>query len=216
MKSGIRIRTCIKKALDQQSFRQVIKKSCRQLSSGIGGHNILFSDVLMQRLATVLKHRWAQNSIQRCSYAQVSDCPQTQVGTIFYLAMFLCISWQLSSGQVGMKFYLAMFLCIGGHNILQSNILRHRWTRYPLQRYHRRRIYTEEKAKVVAAVWGAELIKFRFRARMIGRNGLIEKFTFGGMDASEQLDDIPVHTTPNHHPPKMDVLPKLFFNHPCC
>ena len=26
---------------------------------------------------------------------------------------------------------------------------------------HRRRIKTEEKAKIVAAVWGAELIKFR-------------------------------------------------------
>ena len=24
------------------------------------------------------------------------------------------------------------------------------------------------------------------------------------------MDDLPVHTTPNHHPPKMDVLPKKF------
>ena len=31
------------------------------------------------------------------------------------------------------------------------------------------------------------------------------------MDASEQLDDLPVHTTPNHNPPKKDVLPNFFF-----
>ena len=24
----------------------------------------------------------------------------------------------------------------------------------------------------------------------------------------ETMDDLPVHTTPNHHPPKLDVLPK--------
>ena len=35
------------------------------------------------------------------------------------------------------------------------------------------------------------------------------------MDASEQLDDLLVYTIPNHHPPKMDVLPKCFSsNHP--
>ena len=32
------------------------------------------------------------------------------------------------------------------------------------------------------------------------------------MDASEQLDDPPVHTIPNHHPLKMDVLPKTFLH----
>ena len=30
------------------------------------------------------------------------------------------------------------------------------------------------------------------------------------MDALEKLDDLPVHTTPNLHPPKMDVIPKTF------
>ena len=30
------------------------------------------------------------------------------------------------------------------------------------------------------------------------------------MDALEQLDDLPVHTPPNHHNLKMDVLPKTF------
>ena len=28
------------------------------------------------------------------------------------------------------------------------------------------------------------------------------------MDASEQLDDLPVYTTPNRYPPKLDVFPK--------
>ena len=42
------------------------------------------------------------------------------------------------------------------------------------------------------------------------------KWTLGGMDASERLDDLPVHTmhaqcTPYHHPQKMDVLSKTFF-----
>ena len=50
-----------------------------------------------------------------------------------------------------------------------------------------------------------------YSARMIWRNGLIEIRTLGGMDASEQLDDLPVHTTPNHNPPKKDVLPNFFF-----
>ena len=32
-----------------------------------------------------------------------------------------------------------------------------------------------------------------------------------------KMDDHPVHSTPNHHSPKMDVLSKTFSsNHPCC
>ena len=32
-----------------------------------------------------------------------------------------------------------------------------------------------------------------------------------------KMDDLQAHTIPNHHPPKMEVLPKNFFsNHPCC
>ena len=30
------------------------------------------------------------------------------------------------------------------------------------------------------------------------------------MDGSEQLNDLPVHSTPNHHPPKMDFLTKTW------
>ena len=67
--------------------------------------------------------------------------------------------------------------------------------------------------------WFNSLPQYRFCARMIWRNGhgWIEKWTLGGMDASEQLDDLPVHTTPNHHPPKVDVFPKKnSSNHPSC
>ena len=48
--------------------------------------------------------------------------------------------------------------------------------------------------------------------RMIGRNGWIEKWPLGGMNSSEQLDDLPTQTTQNHHPPKMDVLSKTFLH----
>ena len=46
---------------------------------------------------------------------------------------------------------------------------------------------------------------------MICRNGRIEKWTVGG-----KMEDLPDHTTPNHHPPKLDVFPKCMFssNHP--
>ena len=67
--------------------------------------------------------------------------------------------------------------------------------------------------------WFNSLPQYRFCARMIWRNGhgWIEKWTLGGMDASEHLDDLPVHTTPNHHPPKVDVFPKKnSSNHPSC
>ena len=43
------------------------------------------------------------------------------------------------------------------------------------------------------------LNKWMNRRTVAWRNGC-----FGNMD------DHPVHTTPNHHPPKMDVLPKTF------
>ena len=46
--------------------------------------------------------------------------------------------------------------------------------------------------------------------RMIWRKWLIEERTLGRMDASEKLDDHLVHTTPNHHPSKVNFLPKSF------
>ena len=42
------------------------------------------------------------------------------------------------------------------------------------------------------------------------------KCALGGMDSSEQLDDLPVHITPNHPPPKMEVLPKTFLQTILC
>ena len=56
---------------------------------------------------------------------------------------------------------------------------------------HRRRIKTEEKAKVVVAVWGTELILL--------------------LAAIGKRDDPPIHTIPNHHPNKTEALPKFLF-----
>ena len=42
---------------------------------------------------------------------------------------------------------------------------------------------------------------------MTWRKGLIEERTHGGMDTSKKWM---IHTTPNHHPAKKDVLPKTF------
>ena len=81
-----------------------------------------------------------------------------------------------------------------------------------LLQVYRRWINTEEKAKVVAAVWGTELIQFLDalqddlkkrinRITATWRNGCFEK-----------MDDPQVHTTPNHQPTKMDVFPKTFLH----
>ena len=52
--------------------------------------------------------------------------------------------------------------------------------------------------------WFNSLPHYRFIARMMWRNGLKEKWTLGGTDASENGRSSSSH----HHPPKMDVLPK--------
>ena len=49
---------------------------------------------------------------------------------------------------------------------------------------------TEEKAQVVTAARGTELIQFHAALAFLHQ------------------DDLPVHTIPNNHPTKMDVLPK--------
>ena len=71
---------------------------------------------------------------------------------------------------------------------------------------------TEEKAKVVAAVWGMEFNQFHAaiqikhqddcKNRMNRRTGAWQNGCFIKMD--EHL----VQTTPKNHPPKMDVPPK--------
>ena len=77
-------------------------------------------------------------------------------------------------------------------------------------------INKEEKAKVVAAAWGTELTQFLAALAVlhqdVGRKGLIEEWTLGGMDALcfGKMDDQPVHTTPYHHPTKITVHLKTF------
>ena len=79
---------------------------------------------------------------------------------------------------------------------------------------HRRRIKKEEKAKVVAAVWGKELIHFLDALAIFHQDDLKKKMNrikaiwWNGFLG--QMDDHSVHTTPNQHPTKMDVLPKTF------
>ena len=77
-----------------------------------------------------------------------------------------------------------------------------------------RRIYTEEKAKVVAAAYGTEMIKFLAALAILHLADLKKRrnriSATWGKGCFEQMNDYPVHTTPNHHPPKMDVLPKSF------
>ena len=47
-------------------------------------------------------------------------------------------------------------------------------------------------------------ISCRFSARVIWRHGWIAKWTLG------RMDDLPVRTTPNHHPAQMVFSPKIF------
>ena len=89
-----------------------------------------------------------------------------------------------------------------------------RWSATQLSKAgeHRRRISTEEKAKVIATVWGTEKIQFLValaiqddvkkrmnRIKATWRNGCFDK-----------TDVHPVHYMSNHQPSKMDVLPKTF------
>ena len=72
---------------------------------------------------------------------------------------------------------------------------------------HRRRVYTEAMAKVVASVCGTELIPCRTTDLA---SGWFEQTWQSTVVAAEHLDDLPVLTIPNHHPSKMDVLLKTF------
>ena len=77
-----------------------------------------------------------------------------------------------------------------------------------------RRRKNRQKVKVVAAVWVRNSLNFiqyhRFSTRMVWWKGGKEERTLGRMDASEKYGYRLVHTTPNCHPPKMDVLLKTF------
>ena len=65
---------------------------------------------------------------------------------------------QFSLGQIACK----KFAFIESQNILSSNLSRRRCILGVVggKFFHRRRIKTEKKAKVVACVWGEEMIQF--------------------------------------------------------
>ena len=77
---------------------------------------------------------------------------------------------------------------------------------------HSQEEQTEVKTKYVAAVWGTKLIQFLAALAIFLQNDLTKRMNritatwrngcFG------KMDDHPVHTIPNRHPTKMDVLPK--------
>ena len=79
---------------------------------------------------------------------------------------------------------------------------------------HRQRIIQKQRQRSSLLFGGQNWFSSlpnRFSARMIWRNGWIEKWTLRGMDVSEQLDYTPFslhHTKP--HPPKMDVHTNFF------
>ena len=62
---------------------------------------------------------------------------------------------------------------------------------------------------------GPELIKFLAALAIFHQDDLMKKMnkiTFTGRNGCfYKMDDQPVHTTPNHHAPKVVVLSKLFF-----
>ena len=77
--------------------------------------------------------------------------------------------------------------------------------------HHRRRVNTEEKAKVVADAWDTELIYFSAALAILHQDGLkkrINRITASWRNRCfEIMDYQPVHITPNH---KMFVLPRTF------
>ena len=77
---------------------------------------------------------------------------------------------------------------------------------------HRRRINTEGKAKVIA--WRTELIQFLAALAVLHQADLKKRMNritaTWWKGCFEKLADHSVHTIPNHHPTKKDVLPKTF------
>ena len=76
---------------------------------------------------------------------------------------------------------------------------------------HRLRINTEEMAQVVAATWKTELIQFLATLAILHQDDLKKRMNrLKATGCFEKLVDQLVHTIQNHHPTKMDVLPKGF------
>ena len=88
--------------------------------------------------------------------------------------------------------------------------------------FHRRRIKTEEKAKVIPAAWGTELIQFLAALAIWHHAGWFEEKDeyYSTMAISVdwmlwKMDDQPDHTIPP--PSQSGCSPQNFFsNHPCC
>ena len=73
---------------------------------------------------------------------------------------------------------------------------------------------TEENAKVVDAGWGTKLLQFLAAPEILHKDDLNKRMN-RRMDTQRngffgKMDDHPVHTIPNHHSSKMDVLSKTF------
>ena len=86
-------------------------------------------------------------------------------------------------------------------------------------RPHRRMINTKEKAKVVDAVWGPELLEFLAALEILHQDVLKNGWRVNTWrnGCFGKMDDHLVHTIPNHHQLKMDVFSKSFTSiHPCC
>ena len=70
------------------------------------------------------------------------------------------------------------------------------------------------KAKVVTAVWGTEFIQFHAAANVKHQDDLkkrMNNITYAWQNGRfRKMDDHLDYTTPNHHPPKMNFLPKFF------
>ena len=75
--------------------------------------------------------------------------------------------------------------------------------------YHRRRIYEYSEEKVVAVVWGTELIQFVAALQDDLKKMMTMKGILGGMNASEQCSQFPPHQTTIL--PKWMFFQKLFF-----
>ena len=73
---------------------------------------------------------------------------------------------------------------------------------------------TEKKAKVVAAVWGTEFIQFPAALQIWHQNdlkkGMNRRTDTWQNGCFSKMDDDLVNITQNHHPLKVDVLPKMF------
>ena len=81
---------------------------------------------------------------------------------------------------------------------------------------HRRMINTEEKAKVVAAAWGMELIQFLAALAILNQDDLkkrMNRTTATWQNGCfEKMDDHPVYTSPNCAPPCQNGCPPENFS----